>query len=247
MPVPAPISPSAFPDRESRSFGRRWFAVFVCPSALALVLSWALLGYWRADAPGSHRNLPRHVRYGFVLDGQSPDGFRVSSGLELLRRGVFDTLIVSGVEVGGGVHYSTLWVRMLPLLDNEKGRILEMRSSCSSTMDEARMMDSFFEGRKADSVVVVTSAFHVWRASSIFEKASDGRRNWYFHGADDSRWASGWSRREGLKSRFMEWSKRILWVLVEQWLPAPRDLGIPDHAIAGGEALGRLPPALWKP
>jgi hypothetical protein len=181
-----------------------------------------------------------------VLDGQSPDGYRVREGYELLHTGVLDTLIVSGVDIGGGAHYSTVWVRMLPLVGKEKERVLEMRSSCTSTLDEARMLDAFFEERKIDSAVVVTSTFHVWRAASIFAKVSRGRRRWFFQGAPDSRWDGGWADREGLKARFFEGAKRTTWVLFEQWKGVSRTSPVQPHSIARGEELGKFPPPAWK-
>jgi hypothetical protein len=213
-----------------------------------LVFLVAYIGFclWHACTPGARDPLPKHVRYGFVLDGQSPDGLRVGKGYELLHQGIIDTLLVSGVEIGGGVHFSTIWVRMLPLVGKERERVLEVRSTCSSTLDEARMMDLYFGERKVDSAIVVTSDFHVWRAASIFAKASQGRRRWFFQGAPDSRWDGGWSDREGLKARFFEGAKRITWVLFEQWKGAPPTVSVHSNSIVRGEELGRLPAPAWK-
>lgn len=247
MPVPSPLQHRPAPP-PSRAFPRspRRFLLLGTGLAAALFAAWAGFGAWRATASGSADPPPGHLRYGFVLDGQSPDGWRVLEGYRLLHAGAIDTLIVSGVEIGGGVHFSTIWVRMLPLAGKEKERVLELRSDCSSTLCEARMMDAFFEARKVDSVVVVTSAYHVWRAASIFAKASAGRRRWFFQGAPDSRWDAGWTDREGLKSRFFEWTKRLTWVLFEQWKPVPPATAIRPGAIVRGDDLGRMPPPAWK-
>lgn len=244
MPVPAPFP--KHPLRLSRKpipLRIRWG---IGGGLLLGLVALAAFGWWHASSPGTDTPLPPRLRYGFVLDGQSPDGFRVREGHELLRKGAIDTLIVSGARIGGGVHYSTIWVRMLPLDAAEKTRVVEMRSACMSTLDEARMLDAFFEERKVDSAVVVTSGFHVWRAASIFAKVSQGRRKWFFQAAPDSRWDGGWTDREGLKARFYEGSKRITWVLFEQWKAVPRTAPVPEHSIARGEDLGRLPAPAWK-
>jgi hypothetical protein len=244
MPVPSPLSRP--PDRNPRERPSTRIWLWSAGGLLAGLLVFAAFGGWRASTPGIGDPLPRHLRYGFVLDGQSPDGFRVREGHELLRKGVIDTLIVSGVAIGGGVHYSTIWVRMLPLAATEKTRVVEMRSACTSTLDEARMLEAFFQERQVDSAVIVTSGFHVWRAASIFAKVSQGRRKWFFQAAPDSRWDGGWTDREGLKARFFEGTKRITWVLFEQWKPVSRTAPVPAHAMARGDDLGRLPAPAWK-
>jgi uncharacterized SAM-binding protein YcdF (DUF218 family) len=244
MPVPSPFRPASPRSAKVRAFPPAWS--WFAAGLPVLLFAFGGFAWWRADSPGSRDPLPAHARYGFVLDGQSPDGFRVREGYELLHGGIIDTLIVSGVEIGGGVHFSTVWVRMLPLVGSEKERVLEWRSACSSTLCEARMMDAYFEERNVDSSVVVTSGFHVWRAASIFAKASQGRRRWFFQGAPDTRWDSGWMDREGLKSRFFEWTKRIVWILFEQWKPLPRTSPVQPHSIARGEELGRMPASAWK-
>lgn len=245
MPVPSPLKPRA-PRREWArlpAFPKRicWLSVPVA------VVVFAMAGFWRSSPPDSTRTLPGHARYGFVLDGQSPDGNRTKAGLALLRSGRIDTLIVSGVELGGGVFFSMIYVRSLPLVPAEKGRIFEMRSTCTSTMDEARMMDEFFRSRKTDTAIVVTSDYHVWRAASIFAKVSGTGMVWRFHGSPDAWWESGWATREGRKSRIMEWAKRVNWVLIENWIPTGRSTPVKPHALHGGSELGAFPSTAWKP
>lgn len=245
MPVPAPF----FDRLPTRGYGR--------PSRLARMLRWLCVpialvafggvGFWHASPPATTRTLPVHARYGFVLDGQAPDGNRTKAGLALLRSGRIDTLIVSGVEMGGGVHYSMIYVRSLPLNPTDRNRIFEMRSASTSTMDEARIMDGFFRSRKTDTVVVVTSDFHVWRAASIFAKVSGTGLVWRFAGAPDTWWNEGLSSRQGRKARIMEWSKRAAWVLIESWIPLDRSLPTKPHGLYGGSDLGKFPAAAWVP
>lgn len=224
---------------------KRRMVLRVALVAFALAAAWCAVSWIRADRPSATSPLPGHSRYGFVLDGQSPDGNRVAAGLDLLRSGRVDTLIVSGVALSKDVYYSMIWVRQAPLDSATRGRVLEMRSFCSSTLDEARMMDLFFRERGVDTAVVVTSDYHVWRAASIFDKVSQGRIAWFFHGASDSRWNGRAGSREGIKARFMEWTKRLVWALFERWKPL--DAAPPKfNRLVGGEELGRLPPPAWK-
>jgi hypothetical protein len=244
MPVPSPYPRGLAPaHRIHIEVAPKWRWRL---AAGLVLLAWLGACLWKASAPGAFRELPRHARYGFVLDGQSPDGQRVLAGYKLLHDKRIDTLIVSGVAVGGGIFYSMVWTRMLPLDSADKSRVLEMRSLCTSTMDEAKMMYAFFRGRQVDTAVVVTSGFHVWRAASIFEKASRGDMVWAFHAAPDSRWDGGWSDREGFKSRIMEWTKRLTWVFFEQWKPLD-PTRIQAHSLHGGAELGAFPAPSWKP
>ena len=189
--------------------------------------------------------LPNHVRYVMVLDGQGPSGSRALEGLRLVREGNADTLVLSGTEIGGGYAYSMLWVRMLPLSGAERQRTLELRSGCTSTRDEARLAGSVFSRLGQDTVMVVTSAYHAWRAASIFHRSAKSGVVFWIHAAPDPTWESGWSTREGQKMRFLEWTKRVVWTLWEQWLPVRGDP--PWHAFIRSPALGDFPPPAWSP
>ena len=210
--------------------------------ALAVLL-WAGLSASRAGLFRGPDPLPGHVRHAMVLDGQGPSGSRALEGLRLLREGRTDTLVLSGVEIGGGFFYSMLWARMLPLTHAERGRVLELRSACTSTQDEARVAAAAFSGD--DTVLVVTSAFHAWRAASIFRRRAASGTVFRVHAAADEVWDRGWSDRESRKMRFLEWTKRAVWVLWEQWLPVRGEPA--RHEFVGGEALGGMPAPSWIP
>ena len=210
-----------------------------------LVLLWSAISAYRAGAFRHPDPQPRHARYAMVLDGQGPSGSRAMEGLRLLREGKIDTLVVSGTEIGGGFVYSMLWVRMLPLSGLERRRTLELRSGSTSTQDEARLAGSVFSGLAQDTVVVVTSAFHAWRAESIFRRCASSRVVFVVRAAPEPIWERGWSDREGRKMRFLEWTKRIVWVLWEQWVPIRGDP--PWHVFIRGPGLGELPAPAWTP
>ena len=212
---------------------------------LGLVVAWTGISCWRAGALRPADPLPRHVRHAMVLDGQGVSGSRAFEGLRLLREGSVDTLVLSGVQIGGGFFYSMVWARMLPLAPSERSRVLELRSDCHSTQNEAILADSVFHALGDDTVVVVTSSYHVWRAASIFRRRSRSGTVFVVHGADDPYWDLGWSDRESCKMRFLEWTKRSVWVLWEQWAPAPKEF--PASQFARGVDVGRIPPSAWTP
>ena len=210
-----------------------------------LLFLWCVVSAVRAGIFHGSDALPRHARYVFVLDGQGPSGSRALEGLRLLREGMTDTLVLSGTQLGGSFVYSMLWVRMLPLSGPERQRTLELRSGCTSTQDEARMADSVFSGLGADTVVVVTSSYHAWRTGSIFRRNARSAVVFRVHGTVDPGWERGWSDREGRKMRLMEWTKRTVWVLYEQWIPVKG--AVPSNGFARGAALGELPTPAWNP
>ena len=206
--------------------------------------AWCAVSAFRAGVLRDATPLPRHAKYAVVLDGQGSSGSRANRGLELLRQGRVDTLVLSGVPVGGGVFYSMIWARMLPLDSAERGRVLEMRSGSSGTRDEARLIDSIFGSSREDTVVVVSSAYHVWRTASILRRVAKGKAAFAVAGAEDPVWNRGLRDREGQKMRLQEWTKRLHWTLYEQWTE-PRS-PLPWAGIARGAELGLVPPSAWK-
>ena len=217
------------------------------PARLAAipVLLWISISALRSGAFRRTDPQPRHASYAMVLDGQGLSGSRGTEGLRLLREGRIDTLVLSGTEIGGGFVYSMVWVRMLPLAGPERRRTLELRSGSTSTQDEARLADSVFSNLGQDTVVVVTSTYHAWRAGSIFRRETRSGVVFRIHSAPDPGWDGGWTDREGLKLRFFEWSKRVVWVLWEQWFPVRS--GPPWHMFVRGPDLGEVPPPAWTP
>jgi hypothetical protein len=217
----------------------------VAAAAAGVVLVWTGVSCLRAGVFHPPDRLPRHARHAMVLDGQGPSGSRAFEGLDLLRRGTVDTLVLSGVRIGGGFVYSMIWSRMLPLTGSERTRVQELRSDCSSTQDEAMLSDSIFHALGEDTVVVVTSRYHAWRASSIFRLRARFGTVFAIHAAVDPSWDKGWSDREASKMRFLEWTKRLAWVLVEQWMPHQGRSTWCE--VVRGERLGQVPAPAWTP
>jgi len=209
---------------------------------LALIV-WTGFSVFEAGAFRAPDALPSHVRHVLVLDGQGPTGNRALEGLRLLRDRRADTLVLSGTEVGGGIVYSMIWSRMLPLDSSDRTRTLELRSGSSSTQDEARLADSLFHALGDDTVMVVTSAFHAWRAGSVFRRVGRSGTVFVVVPAPDPIWDKGWRDREGLKMRLMEWTKRLHWTVYEQWRPIHGSR--PWHLFARGADLGRFPEPAW--
>lgn len=210
--------------------------------AMAAVL-WTAISAWKAGAFRPPDPLPGHVRHALVLDGQGPAGSRAEKGLDLLRRHLADTLVLSGTDVGGGVVYSMIWARMLPLDSLDRTRTVELRSGSSSTQDEARLADSLFHRMGDDTVMVVTSSFHAWRTASVFRRIARSGTVFVVVPSPDPVWDKGWMDREGRKMHLMEWTKRLYWTLWERWSPVQGPL--PWHAFARGAELGRLPEPAW--
>ncbi|HNY29676.1 MAG TPA: YdcF family protein [Fibrobacteria bacterium] len=200
--------------------------------------AWTLASLWRVGL--RIEGPPAKVRYAFVLDGQGPNGVRVRHALELLHSGRVDTVVVSGSPVGIDVHYSTVWIHDLELDSAERSRIVELRSRSMSTQDEARLADSVFAALGQDSVVVVTSDFHAWRAASVFRTVTRGRVAYGWSPATDPFWAMGLFDRGAAKMRAEEWTKRLTWTLVESWL-ARKD-PVPVAKMVRGSEVGRFPP-----
>jgi len=211
---------------------------------LAWILSvWMAISAWKTGVFRSADPPPRHARHALVLDGQGPTGCRAWEGLRLLREKRTDTLVLSGTEVGGGVFYSMVWSRMLPLDSVERTRTLEMRSGSTSTQDEARLADSLFHALGDDTVMVVTSAYHAWRTASVFRRVARSGCVFVVVPAPDPDWDKGWRDREGRKMLVMEWTKRFYWLVWENWRPVHGPL--PWVVFGRGADLGRLPDPAW--
>lgn len=208
-----------------------------------LAIAWTGFSAWKAGAFRSPDPMPKHVRHVFVLDGQGPTGCRTLKGLQLVREHRADTLVISGTEAGGGVVYSMIWSRMLPLDSSERTRTIELRSGSLSTQDEARLADSLFHLMGDDTVMVVTSAYHAWRAASVFREVTGSGTVFVVVPSPDPIWDKGWSDREGQKMRVMEWTKRLYWTVWERWRPVRGP--VTWSVFARGSDLGRLPEPAW--
>jgi uncharacterized SAM-binding protein YcdF (DUF218 family) len=96
--------------------------------------------------------------------------FRLEKGLELMRRGVAHTLVISDGR-------APQWPEANRLCDRGQGagfRVVCFKPDPYSTSGEAEMVARLARARGWRSVAVVTSTFHVFRARMLFERCVDG-------------------------------------------------------------------------
>lgn len=92
-------------------------------------------------------------------------GHRLAEGRKLIAEGVSDTLVISdGLDPG--------WVEAARLCETE--RAICFTPDPYSTQGEARWIAQEAKQRGWDSVVVVTSTYHVRRTRMIVERCFDG-------------------------------------------------------------------------
>jgi uncharacterized SAM-binding protein YcdF (DUF218 family) len=129
----------------------RLLAALLCVWLLAAL---ALFGLHHDDAPARADAV-------VVLQGSKS---RLPHGYRLMERGLAPLLVISR---GSG----------LPLEERlcaGKTRFETVCFSASSTRGEARIVSRIARERGLDSLDVVTSQFHVYRARKIFERCYDG-------------------------------------------------------------------------
>ena len=130
-----------------------------------LILAWlgvcAFLFVWPRE------DEPRRADAVVVLSGGR--NFRLDRGLELIRRNVADTLVISDGHAEG-------WIRANRLCaDGADGfRVVCFKPEPYSTQGEAEAVARLGRERGWRSVAVVTSTFHVFRARMLFERCFAG-------------------------------------------------------------------------
>lgn len=134
--------------------------VLVLAVALWLALCAYLFVWPREDDP-------RRVDAVVVLAGGR--SARLEKGLELVRRGVSDMLVISDGRAEG-------WVRANRLCANgaDSFRVLCFKPDPYSTQGEAEAIARLGRRNGWRSVAVVTSTFHVFRARMLFERCFPG-------------------------------------------------------------------------
>ncbi|MBI4745821.1 MAG: YdcF family protein [Deltaproteobacteria bacterium] len=142
---------------------------------------------------------------------------RVEEGLRLFREGRGGRLILSGVE-----ETSTLDTifpgRDLKTSVDTSRIILDIESR--STIDNAINVKKIAEGRGFKSLVLVTSSYHMKRASTIFSKIISGDVKLYRHPVSgpnfkDEEW---WQSRKSLKLVTSEFFKYIWFHIWQRWV-----------------------------
>lgn len=203
------------PARRSGGVPWGWVVLLALLVAIPAALWWGVGLSWSAM---TRDDTPRagHVRWAFVLDGWVPQGERLSKGLDLLRSGQADSVLVSGSRLAPGLWASTIQIRGQAPDSTLMGRIAELRHDATSTMAEAQAATAFFRSRGVDTVLLVTSDYHTDRAASIFATVGDGKPLFLAVPATEARFAESWSR-ERTKIWLLEATKRLHWALLERW------------------------------
>ncbi len=93
--------------------------------------------------------------------------FRLPVGLELMERGVAPVLVISD-----GLDARSPQTRRMC---REQAEVLCPKPEPYSTRGEARLVARLARERGWDSVVVVSSRFHLYRARQLFERCYGGR------------------------------------------------------------------------
>jgi uncharacterized SAM-binding protein YcdF (DUF218 family) len=93
--------------------------------------------------------------------------FRLPVGLELVERGVAPVLVISD-----GRHPRSAAAN---LLCRERARVLCPRPDPYSTRGEAQTVARLARARGWESIVIVSSRFHLVRARVLFKRCYDGR------------------------------------------------------------------------
>jgi uncharacterized SAM-binding protein YcdF (DUF218 family) len=131
--------------------------------ALVLVAAWlatsAYLFIWPPDDPVGKADA-------IVVLGPGPHGERLRKAKELLRRRVAPVLVASVPDADKG------WVELRAMC--EQGRATCFRARPHTTRGEARQVARWARRRSWNSLVVVTSRYHVVRARLVYGRCFDG-------------------------------------------------------------------------
>lgn len=110
---------------------------------------------------------PRRADAVVVLSGGRKA--RLEKGLELVRRGVADTLVISDGRADGWIQANRLCAS-----GSEGFRVLCFKPDPYSTQGEAEAVARLGRRNGWRSVALVTSTFHVFRARMLFERCFAG-------------------------------------------------------------------------
>jgi uncharacterized SAM-binding protein YcdF (DUF218 family) len=150
-------------DAARRPAGQDWPVVFrvVALAVVAWLAACAFLFVWPQEDEVSRADAV------VVLSGGRK--FRLEKGLELVRDGVSDTLVISDGRADD-------WPEANALCANgaDGFRVLCFKPDPYSTQGEAQAVARLGRARGWRTVAVVTSTFHVYRARLLFERCFAG-------------------------------------------------------------------------
>ena len=215
------VRPGDRPAKRSRRALRVCFALLVLLCCL-LPFSGRLL----VDG----REAGNHV-WALVLDGQLPDVHRSAAAAEALKSGAADSVAVSGTPFLRGDWSSALALWSMAQEGADVSRVVELRHFSQSTQAEARATIPFFRERGADTVLLLTNAYHSARAARIFNSISGGDPVFVAPDIGDPAFRPwGWWRERSMAKIWFEETAKNAWSALELLL-GDRELGNPGAEV----------------
>jgi uncharacterized SAM-binding protein YcdF (DUF218 family) len=145
-----------------------------------------------------------------VLAGD-PDGFRVLTAADLVRRGLAPRALVSSGEAVYGIYESELAIRFAIGRGYPAEYFEPVNTGANSTAEEISRLLPELRRRGCRRVLLVTSDYHTRRARAIFERLAGGQPQVLVIGAPAPPFApaSWWRTRPGRKIFLQEWLKTV--------------------------------------
>lgn len=115
-------------------------------------------------------DMPRQADAILVLAGGSETGGRLQRAVDLLNQGLAPLLVLSGVDIAWRTNYADINLAHAKALGVFDDRIVVVRHSSHSTIDEARAVLAALQTASIKRLIVVTSDFHTRRAGIIYRR-----------------------------------------------------------------------------
>jgi uncharacterized SAM-binding protein YcdF (DUF218 family) len=168
-------------ENSEKSSNKLWYifgAFILTLVAMTFMLRWS--GVWLVE-----KDKIDGASWAVVLDGQGRDMTRTSAALELLKKGVADTVVLSGSRIYRTRYNSEFYIKDLIQQGAPANRLIEFRHDAYSTFQEANLLIPYFRELGADTVVLITSNFHSRRAKMVFNALSKNKPHFLIHPIDN--------------------------------------------------------------
>lgn len=106
----------------------------------------------------------------FVPAGDSRNGDRTNKAIALYKKGIANTLILSGDDIAWRTNSATIMERQAIYNGIPKKHIIKVEHNADSTLGESRIVYKVLKKHKFNSVVLVTSNYHSRRAKRLVSK-----------------------------------------------------------------------------
>lgn len=200
---------------------RKWIILLIIIAVLMGFLS--LAGeYLKIDSELNHADLI------VVLSGN--DAVRLKAAAELYKEGYSETILLTNTGRTYGeynIPYTQLQIEMLKELDVPEGAIHQVDFVAKNTGQEGTAIIEGMVNLRANSVIIVTDAWHTRRVKTIFDDTfSNTNYSVQYYGVSESKinpklW---WLSADGWKNVIGEYIRIIGYYI-------KRDTNIPDYPI----------------